>query len=425
MNNVLRIQNIGELVLVPRGPVLGRSMGQIRRLAHAEVLIEGDRIAWFGPATAYSGANNVATFDARGGCVVPGLVDAHTHTVFAGTREHEFVARIQGKTYTQIAQEGGGIVVTVEAVRRASEDELLELALPRLERMLRHGVTTVEIKSGYGLSVKDEIKMLRVIRRARELQPVSLIGTYLAAHTTAREFAGRADAYLDQVLADAVFQRIRDESLAEFCDVFCESGAFNVVQAQRVLAAGARFGLRGKVHADQINQIGASALAAKMGAVSADHLEKIDAAGIAAMKSAGTVAVLLPGSSFFLGVHQAPARTLLDADLPVALATDFNPGSSMIESLPLVMSIACTQMRMTPVEALVAATANGAAALGRHAEIGAIEVGMKADLVVLDVPNVDRWMYEVGRDCVRAVIKSGRVVVERGPASAAGCSRLQ
>jgi imidazolonepropionase len=345
--------------------------------------------------------------------VVPGLVDAHTHTVFAGTREHEFVARIQGNSYLQLAQEGGGIVLTVEAVRRANEGELLEVTLDRLKRMLRNGVTTLEIKSGYGLSVEDELKMLRVVRRAADLQPVTLISTYLAAHTTPREFTGRADAYLDAVLADGVLQRIRDDGLAEFCDVFCEAGAFNVAQARRVLTAGAKFGLRGKVHADQIHQIGASMLAAELGAVSADHLEKVDAAGIAAMKSAGTVAVLLPGSSFFLGVQQAPARALLDADLPVALATDFNPGSSMIESLPLVMSIACAQMRMTPLEALVAATANGAAALGREDEIGAIEKGMKADLVVLDVPNVERWMYEVGRNCVRAVIKSGQLEVDR------------
>lgn len=409
------IRNIGELVVVPRGPVGGRAMRSVATIPQAAVMIEEDRITWFGPEAALNAPTECETIDAEGGCVIPGLVDCHTHTVFAGSRANEFVQRIEGKSYAQIAEEGGGIHVTVEAVRRATLDQLVELALPRLRRMLHHGVTTVEIKSGYGLSVADEIKMLQAVRRLAELQPIELVGTYLAAHTVPREFTGKADAYLDGVLDDAVLRRLRDEGLAEFCDVFCERTAFDVSQGRRVLTVAKRFGLKPKIHADQITQMGASMLAAEVGAISADHLEHIDDVGVAALKAAGTIPVLLPGCSFFLGVAPAPARKLLEADMPVAIATDYNPGSSMIESLPLVLAIACTQMRMTPTETLVAATANAAAALDRNCRIGAIEAGMQADLVLLDVPTHRQWLYEPGRNWVRAVIKKGNVVAQNVP----------
>ncbi len=407
------IRNIGELVVVPPGPIGGRAMGKVERITSAAVVIDQGRIAWIGSESKPSTAEEHPPIDARGGCVVPGLVDCHTHTVFAGTREDEFARRIAGKSYADIAREGGGIKATVKAVRAASHAELVELALPRLERMLQNGVTTVEVKSGYGLTAADEIKMLEVVKQLQVLQRVELVPTYLAAHTTPAEFEGRPDAYLDTVLDEAVLARLRHEGLAEFCDVFCETTAFGVERSRRVLQAARRFGLRPKLHADQITQIGAGVLAGEVGAVSADHLERIDQAGIEAMKAAGCIAVLLPGSSFFLGVEHAPARRLLEADLPVAVATDFNPGSAMIESLPLVMTIAATQMRMTPTEVIVAVTANAAAALGRQDRLGGMKVGMQADLVVLDVPNLERWIYEPGRNCVRTVIKQGRVVVSR------------
>ena len=409
---MLAIHNIAELVVVPPGPVPGRSMGDVKVVESAAVLIDDERIAWFGPQRELKAPSDCESIDAQGGCVVPGLVDCHTHTVFAGTREQEFVQRIQGKSYAEIAEAGGGIRVTVEGVRQASHEELIDLARPRLERMLRNGVTTVEIKSGYGLQVSDELKMLEVVRRLGERQPIELVGTYLAAHTTPREFADRAEEYLDTVLDEAVLRRIREEGLAEFCDVFCERTAFDVAQSRRVLNSAKRFGLLPKLHADQITQLGASTLAGEVGAISADHLETIDDRGLEAMKAAGTVGVLLPGCSFFLGVPQAPARRLLEADLAVAVATDYNPGSAMVESLPLVMSMACIQMRMTPTEVLVAATANGAAAINRQNRVGAIQVGMQADLVVLDAPNHNRWLYEPGRNCVRIVIKKGRVVAQ-------------
>ena len=408
---MLVIRNIGELLIVPPGPVRGGDMRRAERIPHAAVLVEGDRIAWFGAEASLNAASGCPSIDARGGCVLPGLIDCHTHTVFAGTREQEFVQRIEGKAYAQIAREGGGIAVTVEAVRKASCDELVEPALPRLQRMLHNGVTTVEIKSGYGLSVEDELKMLEAIRRLGDLQPIELVPTYLAAHTTPGEFHGNSDGYLDTVFADEMLAAIRDGNLAEFCDAFCEKTAFTVEQSRRALLAAGRFGLRPKLHADQITQMGASRLAGEVGAISADHLEKIDDEGMAALRKAGSIAVMLPACSFFLGVEQAPARKLIEAGLPVAIATDYNPGSSMVESLPLAMTIAATQMRLTPTECIVAAPGHAAAALGRHERIGAIQVGMQADLVILDVPNHERWIYEPGRNCVRTVIKKGRVVV--------------
>lgn len=404
------IRNIGELIVVPPGPVPGRSMRKIERIRSAAVLIDDERIAWFGLETAMNAPSGIESIDARGGCVLPGLIDCHTHTVFAGTRENEFVQRIEGKSYLEIADAGGGIRATVDAVRRASPAELVTAARPRLARMLKNGVTTVEVKSGYGLTVKDEFKMLEAVQQLRALQPIELAPTYLAAHTTPSEFHGRGDAYLETMFDDKVLARLRDERLAEFCDVFCEATAFAVEQSRGILTAAKRFGLRPKIHADQITQMGASTLAGEVEAISADHLEKINDGGIAAMKRAGTVAVLLPGCSWFLGVEQPPARRLIEADLPVAVATDYNPGSSMVESLPLVMSIACTQMRMTPIEVVVAATANAAAALNRNDRLGAVRIGMQADFVVLDVPSVERWLYEPGRNCVRLVIKQGQVI---------------
>jgi imidazolonepropionase len=350
--------------------------------------------------------------DARGGAVIPGLIDCHTHLVFAGSRADEFVMRAKGMSYLEIAQAGGGIWRTVEAVRKASCDELVELALPRLRRMLGYGVTTVEIKSGYGLNVEDEIKMLLAVRKLKELQPVELVPTFLAAHTIPPEYRARRDAYVDLVVSDELMGRVVEEGLAEFVDVFCEESAFTVDESRRILEAGKRRGLAPRIHADQITQMGASRLAAEVGCVSADHLERIDDTGIAAMKEAGVIAGLLPGCSFYLGIPQAPARKLLDAGVPVAFATNYNPGSSMVESLPLVLSIACAQMRVAPSEALKGATSTAAAVLRREDRLGVVEKGMDADLVILDAPSVDVWLSEMGRSAVRAVLKGGRVVHE-------------
>ncbi|MGH9322799.1 MAG: imidazolonepropionase [Vicinamibacteria bacterium] len=381
----------------------------IRNIGEAEtsLAIEDGRIVELGPERE---ADSV--LDARGGAVIPGLIDSHTHMVFAGNRTDEFVMRSKGMSYLEIAKAGGGIRRTVEAVRRASLEELVELALPRLGRMLENGVTTLEVKSGYGLTTRDEIKMLEAVRELRALQPIELVPTYLGAHTVPPEYADRREAYVDLVVSDELMGRVADERLAEFCDVFCEESAFNVEESRRILEAGKNRGLAPKIHADQITQMGASRLAAEVECVSADHLEHIDGGGIAALRNGGVIAGLLPGCSFYLGVPQAPARKILDAGVPVALATNYNPGSSMIESLPLVLSIACTQMKLTPAEALTGATSTAAAALNRTDRLGRLDKGMDADLVVLDVPSVDGWLSEPGRSSVRAVLKKGRVVHE-------------
>ncbi len=408
--SALAVYNIGELFIGRRGPATGREMGEAPVIRDAVVLVRDGVIEATGAAGDVSIPDEYEAIDAQGGCVVPGLVDCHTHTVYAGTREGEFVQRCQGRSYAEIAESGGGIKTTVESVRNASVNDLVESALPRLRRMLEAGTTTAEIKSGYGLTPDDEIKMLQAVGQLAKRQPVELIGTYLAAHTVPGEFVGRPSEYLDLVLDPAVLKRITDDGLAEFADVFCERTAFDVDASRRFLTVCKEHGLIPRLHADQITQCGASRLAAELGAASADHLERIDDDGIAAMRSAGTVAVLLPGCSFFLGVEQAPARRLIDAGLPVALATDLNPGSSLIESMPLVMSIACTQMHMTPTEALIASTANAAAAIRRRDRLGALLPGMQADMVILDVPNHLQWAYHVGRNCVRTVIKNGNIV---------------
>jgi len=410
---MLVIRNISELCTGSAGPTRLDRPDLVRRTRNATIGIEDGVVKWIESPFKGPFPTGARVIDAGRCCVIPGLIDCHTHTVYAGSREREFVQRIEGKSYASIAEAGGGINATVEAVRRAGVEELVELAQPRLQRMLEWGVTTVEIKSGYGLSVEDELKMLRAIKILGACQPVELAATYLAAHTAPKEFAGRPDEYLNTVLADDVLRTIVEEGLAQFVDVFCERTAFDVKQSRRVLEKCRSFGLKPRVHADQITQMGASKLAAELGATSADHLEHVDDEGLAELRSAGVVGVLLPACSFYLGVPQAPARRIIEAGVPVAVATDYNPGSCMIESLPLTMSIACTQARMTPEEVLVAVTGNAAAVLGRQDRVGTIEVGRQADLVILDVPNLEQLAYQTGRNCTRAVIKAGEVVVRR------------
>lgn len=405
-----RLVNIGSLVAVPPGPIPGTAMDQLAPAPNAALHIENGQIRWLGLASAAPPFEAEQTIDAGGGTVIPGLVDCHTHIPFAGDRAGEFVRRLRGESYLSILESGGGIRVTSAAVRAASEEQLVEANLPRLRRMLACGVTTVECKSGYGLSPDDELKQLRAIRALASRQPVELVATYLGAHALPPEFDGRADAFIDAMSAAELLRRISTERLARFADVFCDRGAFDVTQSRRYLERCVAVGLRAKIHADELAQIGASRLAGELRAVSADHLEHIDDEGIAALRRAGSVAVVLPGTSFYLGIPHAPARRLMEAGLPLAIATDFNPGSCHIESLPLVMNIACCQLRLTPIEVLVACTANAAAAIGEPHRLGAIAPGYDADLVVLDAPSVERWMYDVGRPAVRLVLKRGEVV---------------
>ncbi len=406
------IRNIRQLVAVPPGPVAGAAFSSPPVVEDAAVVLHDERIAWFGPAAEAPAGPYDATIDAGGGTVVPGLVDCHTHVVFAGSRENEYVQRIEGATYLEIMQAGGGIRNSMRALRQASQDDLVEQSRPRLQRMLASGTTTVEAKTGYGLDAENEIKTLRAIKRLTAELSIDIVATFLGAHAVPPEFEGRPDEYVDSITTDALLGRLRDEKLAEFADVFCERGAFSVEQARRFLTRCQAFGLKPKLHAEQITNSGGTRLAVELGAVSADHLECIDDDTITALLRSRTIPVLLPGCSFFLGSPPAPARKLIAAGLPVAISTDCNPGSCMIESLPLIMSIAASLLKMTPLESLVACTANAAAALDRAGSLGAIAEGFIADLLILDVPDVSRWVYQVGVNPVRTVFKRGRVVLE-------------
>lgn len=402
------LTNIAQLVAVPAGPVSGALFKSPQIVENAALVIENEKIAWFGHAADAPSGHFDDKIDAQGGTVVPGLIDCHTHVVFAGAREKEFVQRIQGATYIEILEAGGGIRNSVRMLRSAGVEDLVEQSRPRLQRMLDGGVTTVEIKTGYGLSPDAELKMLHAIRALANEFPMEIIPTFLGAHTIPPEFDGRPDDYIDTISADGLLSQIRDEHLAEFADVFCERGAFAIDQSRRFLERCKHYGLTPKLHAEQITRTGSTQLAVELDAASADHLECINDDDIAALKKSRTIPVVLPGCSFFLNTSPAPARKMIDAGLPVALATDCNPGSCMIESLPLVMSIACTMLRMTPLECLVACTANAAAALRRADRLGAIAVGHQADLLVLDIPNVGLWPYRVGVNPVRTIIKRGR-----------------
>lgn len=406
------LRDIGALVVVPPGPLAGPQMRDIPVIRDAALLMEDGRIRWFGPAGEAPGLEPEIILSAGGGCVIPGLIDCHTHIPFVGERSAEFRRRLAGESYLSIMESGGGIRVTTAAVRAATRAGLVDENLSRLRRMLASGVTTCECKSGYGLTRVDEVKQLEAVRALARAQPIRLVPTYLGAHALPAEFEGRPAEFLDEIAAEPFLRELAHRRLARFCDVFCDRGAFTVEQARRVLTTAAAAGLRLRLHADELGQIGASRLAGELRAVSADHLELIDDAGIAALKAGGTLAVVLPGCSFFLGIQHAPARKLIEAGVPLALATDCNPGSSMIESLPLVMNIACCQLRLLPVEALVACTANAAAALELHDQTGAIALEFAADLVVLDADNVDDWMYTPGRSRVRMVIRGGRIVHE-------------
>lgn len=409
----LFIDAIRTLVAVPPGPLPGRQMRQVPQVDNAAIAVAAGRIVWFGPASDYDGPPPHRRLSAAGGTVIPGLIDCHTHVPFAGQRHEEFVRKIAGESYLQIMEAGGGIRVTTEAVRAASEAELVEQNLPRLRRMLAHGTTTAECKSGYGLEPEAELKQLRVIRALDRAQPIELVPTYLGAHALPAEYEGHANDFIEMISEPALLKHIADSGLARFCDVFCDRGAFDVDQARRVLTRGIEAGLRPKIHADELSQIGATRLAGELKAISADHLECIDAGGIEALRDAGTIAVVLPGTSFFLGVEHADARRLIDAGLPVAVATDLNPGSSHIESLPFVLHIACCQQRLLPIECVVAATANASAAICEQHRLGAIAAGYEADLLILDCEDLADWFYTPGRERVRTVIKRGEVVWER------------
>jgi imidazolonepropionase len=385
-----------------------------RAIHDGAMVVHEGCIAWIGarqelPET-YA---DLPRHDAGDRWITPGLVDCHTHLVFAGQRADEFAMRLQGASYEDIARRGGGILSTVRATRAASEEQLHAASAPRLEALLAEGVTVVEIKSGYGLDLASERKQLRVARRLGQDYPVSVHTTFLGAHALPPEYAGRADDYIDHI-AETMLPALADEGLVDAVDVFCERIAFSVEQTERVFQAAARLGLPVKVHAEQLSNCGAARLGARYGALSADHLEHLDEEGTVALRESGTVAVLLPGAFYFLRETRLPPLELLRRHaVPVAVATDLNPGSSPTTSLLLTLSMACTLFRMTVAEALAGVTQHAAKALGQGHRHGALEAGRDADFVVWDIEAPSELAYWFGRNPCHCVVRGGRVVHRR------------
>ncbi len=417
----LVITHAAELATVARGgvPRTGPALADPGVIRDGAVAVAASRIIAAGPTdtvrrqVAITSATTV--IDASGRLVTPGLVDAHTHLMFAGHRAQEFEMRLRGAGYAEILAAGGGILTTVRATREASLDDLVALGKARLGRMLAHGTTTVEAKSGYGLSLADELKILRATARLSRAQAIDLVPTFLGAHVVPAERRADPDGYVREV-CDVMLPAVADEGLAVFCDVFCEEGAFSVEQTRRILTAAARRGLGLKIHADQLSHSGGARLAAEVGATSADHLEHTPDADLRAMADRGVVAGLLPGATFFLLRHRyADARKMIALGVPVALATDFNPGSSPTLSLQMAIALACVEMRLTPSEALSAATINAAHAVGRATEVGSLDVGKQADLVVWGIGSVAELPLHFGTNMADVVIKSGRIVHDRRP----------
>jgi imidazolonepropionase len=419
----LLIYPIGELVTAEsmNGPIHGEAMGAVKTVRDAALAVVGNKIAAVGPAQdvlrEFSVEKAATTLDATGKLVTAGLVDPHTHLVFAGNRANEFIMRCQGKTYSEIAKAGGGIVASMTATRHATIEELVETGRKRLRRMLDAGTTTCEVKTGYGLDLDSELRMLQAIAHLSKEQPVELVPTFMAAHA----FPPGVDR--DQYVQDIVGKMIPSaarmvadfpEGTVVYNDVFCDEGYFSLEETRKILEAGLRNGLRPKVHADEFANLGATTLAFEMKAASADHLLSISNYEIELLSGGSTVAVLLPGTSFYLNLREhAPARKMIESGVAVALGSDFNPGSCHIFSLPLIWGLACLHLRMTPQEALTALTVNSAHAIGRGDKIGQLKAGYQADIVVFDVATLPEIPYNLGWNPVLTVVKNGRIVSDK------------
>lgn len=415
----LLIINAGELVTMAGGPRQGA------RLADVRAIKNGALAAYQGIITDVGSTEEVLArvqtgpttrmIDARGRAVIPGFVDPHTHLCYAGDRAEEFAMRLQGATYQAIAAAGGGIMSTVKATRQATEPALADLGLKRLDAIALTGTTTVEIKSGYGLTTADELKMLRAIREMAERHPLDIVPTFMGAHELAPEFREDREGYIRLICEEMLPLVMAEPNPAVFCDVFTEKGVFSVEESRRILLRAKQLGLRLKVHADELSDLGGAFLAAEVGAISADHLLFANEQGLAAMAQAGTVAVCLPGTAFCLmNVPYANARKMVDAGCTVALASDFNPGSCPAYSMPFIMTLACMHMKLDPGEALAAATINAAAAIGLENRVGSLEPGKQADVVILDAPSHRHIPYRMGQGVVASVVKRGRLLVEDG-----------
>ncbi len=415
----LLVTHLAELA-TPLGSAsrAGSAQGKIERIEDGEILCRGGRIAFAGARAErerlFGALPDTRRLDGGGGTAVPGFVDAHTHLPWAGTREREFLERLAGRSYQEIAAAGGGILSTVRSTRAATKEELLAAMLRRLDWMLSCGTTTAEAKSGYGLTLPDELKQLEAVAEAATRHPIELVPTLLAAHETPPEHRADRGRWV-RLICDEIVPEVARRGLARFCDVFCERGVFSADESRTILETGRRHGLLPRLHADEFADSGGAELAAELGALSADHLMAVSDAGIEALAKAEVTALLLPGTSFFLRKKvYAPARRLIAAGVPVALATDCNPGSSYTESLPMIAQLAVIELGLTVEETLTATTLNAAVTLGLGGEIGTLEAGKRADLVVLDAPNLLHLAYHYGVNPVRSVVKAGREVYRAG-----------
>lgn len=421
----LLVRNIGQLCTVDagdldqEGPRRRQSMQDVGLISGGAMVLSGDQVM----ATGEEGEiieqlfpkgipSDLEVVDARGRAVIPGFVDPHTHTVFGRTRQDEYERRIKGETYLEIAAAGGGIHSSVRDLRSRSEEELVELATVRLQEMISWGTTTVEIKSGYGLSLDDELKMLRAARQAAENVGIRSVRTCLAAHEMPHEYKHKRQEYI-RLVTDEILVQVHRDNLASRCDVFCEPTVFDLEETLIILSRARDLGMSLTVHADELTSFGGAVLAARMGANSADHLIRIDDQGRQALAASDTVAVMLPGTVFTLGLKgYAPGRGMIDQGCALALASDFNPGSCPILSMPLIMAIACTQMRLLPRESLVAATLNAAWALGKQNEVGSLAPGKKADFIILDGDDFRLIPYRAGHNPVDAVYLGGKKIFQ-------------
>jgi imidazolonepropionase len=394
-------------------PRRGRALAELGLIRDGALLVHGDRITAVGPRRRIERlkeARRAVKLDFGGRVVLPGFVDSHTHLIFPSSRAAEYEQRNSGKTYEEIARAGGGIRSTVENLRRATSNTLRERAKTHLRQFAAHGTTTLEAKSGYGLDWKSELKSLDVLHQLHQQQPLDIVPTFLGAHVVPREYRRRPDAYVD-LLVKRWIPTVATAGLAEFCDVFCDRGAFTVAQSRRILAAGRACGLVPRIHAEQLARTGGARLAIELHAASADHLEKVDGGDIRALALSNVVCTLLPGCGFHLNLgHCAPARKLIGAGAIVALATDFNPGTSPTLSMPMILSLACTQMRMTPAEAIAAATINPAYSLRQHDRVGSLEVGKYADLAAFDVDGYREIPYYFGVNLCSLTMKRGAII---------------
>lgn len=403
------LYNIGTLVTpIGFGPRGGAAQGEVLRLHNAYIRIAGDIISDIGTGMPEIKDGEIHV-DCLGALATPGLVDPHTHLVFGGWRANELDLKLHGVSYLDILAAGGGILSTVQATRTASLEELEDKALEVLKKMLRRGVTTCEAKSGYGLNWEQERKMLLAVKNLNTRQPVELVSTFMGAHALPPEYKENRKGYI-QELTDNMLPAVAKEGLAEYCDVFCETGVFTAEESKTILNAAKDLGLGLKCHSDEIDDIGGTTMASKLGAVSCEHLIRCTPAGIQAMKVGNTIACCLPATSFYLGASYAPAREMILAGVPVAFGSDFNPGSCPCSSLPLAMQLGCYRYRMTPEECLTAVTLNAASAVGRADKIGSLEVGKQADIVIWRADSLEYLMYRFGDAPVKSVIKKGRLV---------------